>query len=52
MKKILSVVLALSLIFGMFAITSVAVDDGIIVTVANDIHYNKAYSEKARKSIE
>lgn len=50
MKKILSVVLALSLIFGMFAMTSVAVDDGIIVTVANDIHYNKAYTEAARKS--
>ncbi len=40
MKKILSVVLALSLIFGVFAITSVAADDGISVTVANDLHYN------------
>lgn len=46
MKKILSVVLALSLIFGMFAMTSVAADGGITVTVANDIHYNSYYTSK------
>lgn len=49
MKKILSVVLALSLIFGMFAMTSVAADDGITITVGNDIHYNKKYTEGPAK---
>lgn len=44
MKKIISIVLAISLIFGMFAMTSVAADDGITVTVGNDIHYNKKYT--------
>ena len=38
LKKIISVVLALSLIFSMFAMTSVAADEGIVVTVANDCH--------------
>lgn len=46
MKKIISIVLALSLIFGMFAITSVAADEDIIVTVANDIHYNSYYTKE------
>jgi len=47
MKKIISIVLALSLILGMFAMTSVAADDSdIIVTVANDIHYNKLYASR------
>ena len=47
MKKIISVVLALSLIFSMFAMTSVAADEGIVVTVANDIHYNSYYTKEA-----
>lgn len=47
MRKIISIILALSLIFGMFAMTSVAADDGMIVTVANDIHYNSYYTKEA-----
>lgn len=50
MKKAISIILAITLIFGMSAMTSVAADDGIVITVANDLHYNKAYTEKARKS--
>ena len=46
MKKIISIVLALSLILGMFAMTSVAADEDIIVTVANDIHYNSYYTKE------
>ncbi len=44
MKRFISIVLALSLILGMFAMTSVAADNGITVTVANDIHYNQKYT--------
>ena len=47
MKKLVSILLALSLIFGMFAITSVAADDELIVTVANDIHYNMLYTGRS-----
>lgn len=46
MKKILSVVLAFCLVFGMFAITASATDGDLIVTVANDIHYNSHYTSK------
>lgn len=49
MKKVLSVILAISLVFGMFAMTSVAADDGITITVGNDIHYNKKYTEGPAK---
>lgn len=49
MKKILSVVLALTLVFSMFTITSVAADDGLVVTVANDIHYNSYYADTNNK---
>ena len=50
MKKIISILVVLSMLCGMFALTSVAADDGITLTVANDIHYNKAYTTTARKS--
>ena len=46
MKKFLSVVLAFCLVFGMFAITASATDGDLIVTVANDIHYNSHYTSK------
>ncbi|MBQ1243999.1 MAG: metallophosphoesterase [Clostridia bacterium] len=46
MKKILSVVLAFCLVFGMFAMTASATDGDLIVTVANDIHYNSHYTSK------
>lgn len=49
MKKVLSIILAISLVFGMFAMTSVAADDGITITVGNDIHYNKKYTEGPAK---
>lgn len=40
MKKFLCLLLTLSLLSGMFAMTSAAADNGISVTVANDLHYN------------
>ena len=48
MKRVISIILALSLIFGVFVITSVAADEGITVTVANDIHYNSYYTKETK----
>lgn len=50
MKKALSVILALSLIFSMFTFVSAAENGGLKITVANDLHLNNYYSENVKKN--
>ena len=50
MKKALSVILALSLIFSMFTFVSAAENGGLKITVANDLHLNNNYSENVKKN--
>lgn len=49
MKRIISILVVISMLCGMFALTSVAADNGITITVANDIHYNKYYTSNPAK---
>lgn len=44
MKKIISVLLSVIMIFSLVSVGAVAADDELIITVANDLHYNMAGS--------
>ncbi len=50
MKKFLSVLLSAVLLFSL-AVPSFAAEDELVVTVANDLHYNQAYSTATQMKV-
>lgn len=52
MKKLISVLLSVLMLFSLFSVAVNAADDGVLtVTVANDIHYNSVKSVKKSNSV-
>ncbi|MBQ8503971.1 MAG: metallophosphoesterase [Clostridia bacterium] len=49
MKKVISVLLTLIMVFGMFAVTASAESAELTITVANDLHYNLKASTTVTK---
>ena len=47
MKKLISILLSVLMLMSVFSLAASAEEESLILTVANDLHYNLTYTKKA-----